>query len=98
MRRQMRLLEHIRHALEFDDIADSGGRSMSFDIRNRSGRESGGFPGSLDSQLLTDGIGRSNALALSVAGCAHAADHGINLVAIFFRVREALHQEQGCAL
>ena len=58
------------------------------------GDKSGVFPTALDSQFLSNRVRRRDALTSAVAGPAHAAQHGENVVAIAFGVRQALQQEQ----
>ena len=70
---------------------------MAFDQRRGSRREAGILPGALDGEFLADRVGRGNALALAVAGSAHAAQHGVDLVAVALGIGQTLQQEDGGA-
>ena len=47
--------------------------------------------------MLADRVRRGDAFALAIAGAAHAADHGVDPVAVALGVGQALEQECGCA-
>ena len=85
-------------ALDLDHIADLGAGAVRLDQRRRGRVEAGVFPGPPRGQHLADRIRRSDALALAVGETAHAADDGVNLVAIPFGVGQALEQEEAPTL
>ena len=58
--------EHVGQALHLDDVADSSGCAMAFNIAGRRRSESGIRPRTLYCELLADRVRRRDALALAV--------------------------------
>ena len=93
----MKRVEHVNHALRFDRVSHAGRSAMALNHRGRSGRYAGIFPGALDAEFLTDGVGRSDAFSFAVARSAEAAHYCVNLVAITLGISQALEQKDGGA-
>ncbi len=90
--------QHAGGALHFGQVAHLGRRPVAFEQGHGRRIEAGTTPRPLDGQALSNGIRGRDALTATVARPAHAANHGVNLVAGFFRVLQALAHEEGTAL
>src|SRR2546427_12932817 len=91
--REMKAVQRINHALDFDHVSDPCRCAMTFDVVDRGWREPSVFPGALDSEFLADRVGRRNSFAFSVAGSTHAAQDRVDLVAIALGIRQTLEQK-----
>ena len=91
--RQTEPSEHLRQRGDLDQVADPGGGAVPLDVGGRVGYEPGVLPRTRDGELLADGVGRGDALALAVARPADAAQHRVDVVAVALGVGEPLEQE-----
>src|SRR5271157_1012610 len=86
----MKTAEHVNQTLGFDDIARAGRRAMTFKQSGSGRRQSSIVPTALDTQSLAHGIGRRNALSLAVTRPAHAAQHGVDFVAVSLSISQKM--------
>ena len=93
--RQAVILEDLRQRLRLDHIADAGGGAVAFDHRGGVRDEAGVLPAALNGKLLPDGVRGGDAFTPPVARSAHAANNGIDRIAVAFGVGEAFEQEHG---
>ncbi len=82
-----------REAFKLHDVADTGRSAVSLDERRSRRRDTRILPGALDRELLADRIRRGNPFPLAVAGRSHAAQHGVDPVAVAFGIGQPLHEE-----
>ena len=84
-------------AVDFGHVTNLGACAMRFEQRGRGRVQAGIFPRTPGGKNLPDRVGGRDALALAVRGSAHAADDGVDFVAVTFGVGEAAQQERGRA-
>ena len=94
VRFRARAREHVGQAFYLDDVPHARRRAVALDVTRRRWRQPGIFPGTLYSELLADRVRCRDALTLAVARTAHAAQHGVDVVAVALGVFETLQQEQ----
>ncbi len=90
--------KHVLHRLELGRVAHRRGGAVPFDQDSFVGCEVGILPGAHHGKSLTDRVGGGDALAFAVAGGPNAADYGVDAIAVTLGIRQALEQEQACAL
>ena len=90
--------EDLAQALQLDNVADLGAGAVRLQQGGAGRIEAGVGPSALGRQNLADGVGGGDALAFAVAGTAHAADHGVDLIAVALSVGQTLEQEGRAAL
>ena len=95
---QTQRFKHEGHALELGHVTHGGGGPMSLDVGRGGGRNTRILPGALDGALRAEGVGRSDALAFTIAATADATNHGVNFVAIALCIGQPLEQENDRAL
>ena len=85
--------ENGRESLDLGHIADFCAGAVGLDQGSRGRIQARVFPCPQQGEDLTFGIGRGDALALAVAGRAHAADDRVNPVAVPLGIAQALEEE-----
>ena len=90
--------ERLADARHLDDVADACRRAVALDHPAHLGGQTGVAPSPLHRQPLTDRVGRGDPLAPPVAGATDAAQHGVDAVAVTFRVGQPLEHEDAGAL
>ena len=91
-RLQAKVGEYSRQRLHLDDVADLGRRAVALDVGGTRRSDPCVLPGTGNGELLTDGVRCGDALALSVARAAEAADDGVDVVTVALRIGKALEQ------
>ncbi len=92
-----RIAENGLQTFHLYHVADAGAGAMGFHQGGSSGIKPRVFPCARRCQPLSQGIRGGDALALAIAGPAHAANDGVNAVAILFGIFQPLQQESGSA-